>query len=220
MNDLLKKLNTLVQAGIHDLIGDERAAPSSGRRLRPAQLGKDIDGEIGFLRKRINEALDFEDQLKARVQTLEAEVQKWDEQADAAVASGDDATARYAIDQMTRAQQRVSMAESDLREHQLVTQELILRVNTLDAAVADARRAQANEPTADSPTQEPQAEHSSGQALADVLRGVRENITRTGEALAAKVEQTTLAQPETPADRQKIDDDLEARRARLSKPKS
>jgi hypothetical protein len=34
------------------------------------------------------------------------------------------------------------MAEADLREHQLVTQELIQRVNTLEAAVADARRAQ------------------------------------------------------------------------------
>src|SRR5215213_8718878 len=136
MSDLFKKLNILVKSSLNDLIGD----PGSTRRrpLTPAHLGKDIDREIAALRQRINEALDYEDGLKQRVQQLQDEVTRLDQQADGAVASGNDDNARYLVEQMQRAQQRLTMAEADLRDHRLVTQELITRVNTLDAAVADA----------------------------------------------------------------------------------
>jgi hypothetical protein len=55
---------------------------------------------------------------------------------------GDDGTARYLIEQMHRTEQRVTLAQADLREHQRATQELIQNVNVLDAAVAEARRQQ------------------------------------------------------------------------------
>lgn len=211
MADFFKKLNVLVKASVNELLGDERAIGGPRRKaLTPDRLGKDIDREIASLRQRINEALDYEDELQARVQTLRAEVSKWDEQADNAVARGDDEMARYDVEQMQRAQQHLAMAEADLRDHQAVTQELILRVNELDAAVADVRRAksQPDEPQASA---EP-LERSAGDVLSDVLREMREKINEMGDLIKAKDEPQAAD-----VDEQTVDDDLAQRRDRLSK---
>ncbi len=217
MADFFKKLNVLVKASVNDLLGDERAIGGARHKpLTPDKLGKDVDREIESLRQRINEALDYEDQLQARVQTLQAEVGKWDEQADSAVARNDSEMARYDIEQMQRAQQHLAMAEADLHDHQRVTQELILRVNELDAAVADARRAKSS--PEETQENEAPAERSTGAVLADVLREMREKINEMGDLIAAKDE---VQQPSSHAaddiDEQTVDDDLTQRRDRLSK---
>jgi phage shock protein A len=211
MADFFKKLNVLVKASVNELLGDERAIGGPRRKpLTPDRLGKDIDREIASLRQRINEALDYEDELQARVQTLRAEVSKWDEQADNAVARGDDEMARYDVGQMQRAQQHLAMAEADLRDHQAVTQELILRVNELDAAVADARRAKSQPDESQASAES--LERSAGDVLSDVLREMREKINEMGDLIKAKDE------PQAgDVDEQNVDDDLAQRRDRLSK---
>jgi phage shock protein A len=219
MNDLLKKLNVLVKAGINDVLGEVRSGELPRKALSSFQLGSDIDREVNMLRGRINDALAYEDELIARVAALQAEVQDWDVKADAAVAESREADGRYAIDQMHRAQQRTTIAEADLRDHQQVTQELISRVNMLESAVADARRAEAE---TQAENQQPQPEQtdtaSRGQALSDVLRDVRERINHMGDLIAAKDEINQTAAPESPVvETQVVDDDLEARRQRLSK---
>jgi len=222
MNDLLKKLNVLVKAGINDVLGEVRSGELPRKALSSFQLGSDIDREVSMLRGRINEALAYEDELQARVATLQAEVAEWDAKADAAVAAGNEADGRYAIDQMKRAQQRSAIAEADLHDHQQVTQELILRVNMLEAAVADARRAESEKQAETVPPPEAEGEQADpsgrGQVLSDVLRDVRERINRMGDLIAAKDELNPSAAPEpSPADDQAVADDLEARRQRLSK---
>lgn len=211
MDSLFKKLNTLVQATLHDVLGEQEG---SGETLNPARLGKDIDREVSLLRERINEALAFEDQLRERVRTLQTEVEKWDRQADAAVMAGDETAARHATEQMQRALQRLTMAESDLAEHQKVTQELILRVNMLDAAVADVQREQSK-----SGDKVPVVEVSisPGQALADMLKNIREKV---GQASApANVDENELIQEDQNqfVPDKTTEDDLEQRRQRLAK---
>ncbi len=204
MSDLFKKLNVLVKASLNDLASGQ----ASERRADSApKLGADYDRDVRTLRNRINEAITYEDQLKARVRQLEAEVGRWDSAADEAVARQDEVQARYAIEQVQRARQRLGIAANDLREHQLVTQELVTRVNTLEAALADARRAQGA-------SAQP-APESGG--LADVLKEARERMTALSDLLSARQEvaQTTAAPP-TP-DARTIDDDLAQRRQRLSK---
>lgn len=213
MNDLLKKLNVLVKASIHDVLGDEGATRRSP--INPAKLGKDIDREIAMLRERINQGLSYEDEIQAQVKKAEAEVASWDEKADTAVAAGDEANARYAIEQMQYAQRRVAMAEADLRDHQQVIQELILRVNTLEAAVADVRRAEQEKSAQEAPPEESQR----GAVLSDVLKDVRERVAHMGDLITAKDEVSAERVESQPADDAGIDDDLEARRQRLSKPK-
>lgn len=213
MNDLFKKLNTLVKSSIHDLLGDDPRQ----RSFEPGRLGKNIDQEIKVLRQRVNEAVAYEGKLQSRVGELQAEVVRWDRQADAAVAAEEDVDARYAITQMKLTQQRLEMAESDLRDHQRVTQELIQRVNTLEATVADARRAEA-ERTPQASESAPQGE--GGRGLADVLRDAREKIGKVGDLVAAKDEVTGSQPPVADAaeiEDDSVEDDLENRRQRLSK---
>ena len=232
MNDLFKKLNVLVRAGINDVLGEDHAVGQSRRKpLTPDKLGKNIDREITALRSRINDALSFETELQQRVQSLHDEVARYDQQADEAVSAGNDVVARRVIEQMQSAQQRLAMAEADLKEHQLVTQDLIQRVNMLEAAVADARRAQEVTQTAEAPPA-PQDETSATPAaqtlpsipsLADVLRDAQEKINQMGDLIQAKEETnapTPAEQAAQAADEQRVDDDLAARRERLSKPKS
>ena len=211
MADLFKKLNVLVKSSLSDLVGD---STSSRRRISPERLGGDIDHEVAALRKRINEAVDYESGLQARVRQLETEVASLDQQADDFVNARDDVNARYVIEQMKRAQQRLTMAQADLRDHRFVTQELIQRVNTLEAVVADARRAQDANAAETAP---PAAEPVPGRMLSDVLREAREKIASMGDVLASKDEISSSAAPAAPADEQAVDDDLERRRQRLSK---
>ncbi|MCB9453736.1 MAG: hypothetical protein H6672_20085 [Anaerolineaceae bacterium] len=219
MDDLFKKLNTLIKVSVADALGED-ILPGKPRRARldPHKLGKDVDREIDTLRTRINDALAYEDELRQQVNALEAEVARWDQQADSDVQAGNDANARYAVEQMQRAQQRLAMAQADLRDHQSVTQELIQRVNMLDAAVADARRAEAEAQPAPPPEN---AESKSGPVLSDVLRDAREKITQMGDLIASKSEvmtgETVGQQAADVADDQAVEDDLAARRQRLSK---
>jgi phage shock protein A len=224
MTDLFKKINTLVKSSLNELLGDDLAIGAPRRRaLAPRNLGKNIDREIDSLRQHINEAVSYETELQERVNKIHAEVAQWDAQADEAVSSGNDATARHAIEQMQRAQQRLAMAESDLREHQLVTQELIQRVNTLEAAVADARRAKQEElAEAQQQTESPTPNERSDmkpprRILSDILRDMREKIANMGDLIATREEVIAPVEPTT--DEDAIDDDLAERRQRLSKPK-
>ena len=204
MSDFFKKLNVLVKAGLNDLLGDERQ-----RAIAPDRLGQDVDREIESLRERINQALDFEDELQQRVQSLSSQVAELDQQADEAVNQGDEDTARRKVEDLQRTQQRLAMTEADLRDHQTVTQELISRVNQLEAAVADARRSKADNAPAES-----QAERSPTTVVSDVLRDMRGKINDMNDLLQAKGE----SQPtQETVDDQAVGDDLTARRDRLSK---
>ena len=218
MNDLFRKLNILVKSSLNDLIGE----PGTTRRrsLPPERLGREIDNEVAALRARINEAVAYEDQLQRRVAEIMDEVARLDAEADAAVEAKAEDRARYAVEQMKRAQQRLTMAENDLRDHRLVTQELIMRVNTLEAVVADARRAQANAAAAaEQQTEEPAP--LPGRLLSDVLKEARERVAQLGSVIEARDEQqSAAATPQADAPNpspQSVDDDLASRRQRLSK---
>jgi phage shock protein A len=207
MSDFIKKLNVLVRASLNDALQEVSQPRSIGW---PSQK---VDQEVSTLRQRINEALDYEDELVQRVQQLQAEAQRLDQEADDLVEQGRDDHARALVSDLNRAQQRLAMAESDLRQHRVVTQELITRVNELEAAVADMRRSQSQE-EAESP--EPESEDTlerAGQVISEVLKDMRDKIAEMSETVGS----TLPADVNDAVDEAKIEDDLEARRNRLSK---
>lgn len=218
MDDFFKKLNVLVRAGINDVLGDERSGRRAAGTLRPDKLGKDVDREIAALRERINQALDYEDELQARARALQAEAARWDEEVDSLIRQGKDDAARHAAEQLQYVRQRIAMAESDLREHQLVTQELILRVNELDAAVADARQREAAE-GGSAPAES--VSQAAGKLVADVLRDMREKVAEMGDLVSARAaapsSELTSTEAADDVDSQAVEDDLARRRDRLSK---
>lgn len=201
MSDLFKKLNVLIRSGLSDVVRSE------GKARTPIKLGKDLDREVNALRQRINDAVAHEDRLKEQLRALEAEIARRDREADDAVAAGREDAARSAIDSMRQAKRRYARVEADLQEHEIVTQDLIRRVNQLDAVVAEARR----------------AEQTSGQeaapltAMSDVLREARETITSLGERIATRNSEAPVTPPTAPADEGTVDDDLAERRQRLSR---
>jgi len=236
MNDLLKKLNVLVKASLNDKISGVTGSGDNTAR-RPSKTTAAMDDDIAGLWQRINEAVEYEDEIQARIRQFEDEAARWDSQADDAVTQGNDVNARYAIEQMKLAERRAELARSDLREHQQATQELIQRVNTLEAVVADAK-AQAEQAKAASAssetTQSESATSEDAQAntqanlripdLSNVLRDARDKITSLSETAAQRADQdlstsTTVSESpaETPQDKAAVDDDLERRRGRLSK---
>lgn len=214
MNDLLKKLNVLVRSSVNSPAHNEPRQQHETDR-RSAVLGKNLDREIAGLRERVNDAVRYEEELNARLRQLEDEAARWDLQADEAVTQGNEAGARYAIEHLRRAQQRAAMTQADLRAHQQATQELIQRVNTLDAVAADARRSQGEQES--SPSAESHAPLHVPD-LGNVLREAREKITALGEVAAAQRElQTAEPSAAEPEEDGAVDADLESRRQRLSK---
>ncbi|MCL4250458.1 MAG: hypothetical protein KJ065_20065 [Anaerolineae bacterium] len=199
MSDIFQKLNVLLRAGMRDLVGEDPLKLATIRDLlRSEQFGKDFEREVVALRQKINEAIDYEDMLTARVQEFQTEVERLDQQADRAVALGEEDRARTLLVQRERAVQRLTMAESDLREHRFVTQELIQRVNQLEAVVAEIPEAQ---PVSEQPVE------AGGNNLAAILRQAREQLVRESPRNSG----------ETP-DKSGTEADLEQRRRRLSKP--
>lgn len=203
MADLMGKLNTLVRSSVHGFLGGE-PSPRKQRGGNPptlARLGKDIDKEIAALRQQINKALDDEDRQEAEIKALQRQIADWDAQADQALAQGNEAVARHAVEQIQIQQRRLSMLEAELAQHRISTSELIHRVNELEALVSEARQSEQAAP--------PQADEED-ETLSARLRRAR-HLFETQEMEAVKNEAPALQVEELA-----VDDDLARRRARLS----
>lgn len=211
MDDLLKKLNVIVKATLNDVLtGDSRRSKLPGDDPAQSISTSDAEAQLVQLRTRIEETLAFEDELQRQIATLEAEAANWNEQADAAVSSGEDLTARRAVEQMQRVQERLNIARSDLAQHERVTQELIFHVNTLDAAVTTAKQNAAEQ--APSPT-------TLDAKLGVVLQDMRNKVAELRDQLTARAEVTEKpAETEEAPETKNVDDDLAKRRQRLAKP--
>jgi phage shock protein A len=190
MPNLIGKLNVLVRSSINNVLGDE-----SGRERRPS---KNIDRDTEALRQQINHALDDEDRQLKEIETLRQQIASWDQQADNALAKGDEATARHAIQQMQTQQRHLTMLEADLAQHRFSTSELIQRVNELETLVAQVR------------VQQPDAKEKTGEGLSDRLRQARQNVE---QHLSQPAQVDT---PPAKVDESIVEDDLARRRARLS----
>ena len=122
------------------------------------------------------------------------------EQADQALARGEEATARHIVREIQIERQHIAMLEADLTQHRHVSAELISRVNELEALVAEAQR---RERTATEQT------NDLSEALSARLGQIRQQLaTQKPEAAQPHI-------PPPPADAA-VEDDLARRRARLS----
>ncbi len=209
MDDLLKKLNVIVKATVNDMLtGDSRRSKLPGHEGNPSPAGKNAETQIAQFRQRIDETLKFEDELQKQIVALHSEIDDWNEQADEAVKIGDDAAARRAVEQVQRVQERLTIAQSDLTEHERITQELIFSVNTLEAAVTSAKTE-----AADQPEQTTLDERVSG-----VLQDMRDKALELRDQLASRSESDSSIPTENPISTATVEDDLDKRRKRLTKP--
>jgi|GEM_PF-2294414 len=136
MDDLLKKLNTLVSAQVNDL-----ASKLPGFERKP-----DVSRQVSDLRERVNTAMAHEEQLRNTVLSLRDEIAIVDGRVNEALQNGQEPIARGLLDQMQRLEKRLAFAEADLRQHQASAADLIGRVSALEAAVQTTQE-KANPPT-------------------------------------------------------------------------
>jgi hypothetical protein len=185
MPGLLDTLNTLVRASLNNI-------PTTGGRIAPERLGKDIDGEISALRKKIDEALNVEDGMQKRLDDMNRQITQYDQQADDSLQRNDESNARYSLQQMKRLQQQAAMMQSELEEHRRSTSDFIQRVNMLEAMVADARN-QKKQSAATDTQPGTDAEHAPGEVLSNLLREARERVEDT----LSQISPATSAVPPT-----------------------
>lgn len=143
MDDLLKKLNTLVAAQVNDLTAK---LPSLGGK-------PDVSRQIADLRERVNTAMAREEELRNTVLTLRDEIAKLDSQVNQAVQNGQEPIARALLEQMQRLEKRLGFAEADLRQHQAAAADLIGRVSAVEALVQNQKPT-----TTEAAPQNPQAQ--------------------------------------------------------------
>ena len=152
MAKLLSKFNTLLRARIEGFLEESLKLPGQldrGNLLSVDRLGGDIEAEIAALRRRIDEAITYEENIQDELDALHQTAMDWDVQADNALLENNEPAARHALEQMKRAEQRAAMLEADLNAHRRDTAEFMERVNVLEGLVAEAHRQQ--EMQADAP---------------------------------------------------------------------
>lgn len=209
MARLVDKFNVLLKSSVNNVLKDITTRRSDD--TPPPRPGKDADKNLARLRQQIDSALDQEDRTTAEIAEMTRQIAEWDRQADAALQSGDDNTARQLVRKIQRAQQRRAMLEADLDQHQRSTSELIRHVNEYEAVIAEARQQNASD------SQQAPVDNTDNdtESLSERLRKVRNNAT-DNHPPAPSIRVATPAENEERLDEQAIEDDLARRRNRLS----
>ncbi|MDX2078460.1 MAG: PspA/IM30 family protein [bacterium] len=223
MNDFFDKLNTLVRVKLSDLLGESKSTTHSDDKSSSQpiqQVAKDAEN----LRARVNDAIGYEDKLQAQIVDINKQLVTLNRQADDATEKGNEAMARYFIEKIQRLEDRLLILEKDLQEHQLLAQDLIQKVSTLEATIATIQEQKpATSPVADS-TETPK---NVADKFSELVSDAQKRINTLGDRIKARKETlqseidaplptSSVTSSNMPTDSD-IEDDLERRRNRLSK---
>ncbi len=153
MSSLFDKIATLVNAQVNELLGKNPTSPLARIRLNADDAEKNPRDSAGALRRRLDEAVDFEDVLQAKIHALMGEAADLDAQIDVSVRQGDEFGARRLQGQLNIKQQQLAIAESELRDHRALTRHLMQEMRNLEAALDERDRQMQGPPAAHQPSQ-------------------------------------------------------------------
>jgi phage shock protein A len=230
MSDLLKKLNTLARAKMHSAL--DSAIGSKGEKKIALHNAKQ---QVEKLHKQVEKATEFKEELEVRIAVLGKEAERMDTKADAAVQSGDDAEARRLLEQLERKQQQIAMTEADLERHKMSIQQMNREIIRLEEAldIALEQQAQAEQAAAAQPSAPSVPQKTPMDKLNAVMEQTQSKISELSDMVGSKKDETearmelsqedakvakATADAAEEAKKSKIEDDLAARRKRLSKP--
>ncbi len=140
MAGLFDKISILVNAQVNDLLGKNPRSPLARYRLNADESEKNPRRTALTLRQRLDEAVDYEDELQAKVDAIMQDALALDGQVDEMLRSGDEFGARRLQGQLNMKQQQLTIAESELHDHRLVTQHLMREMAALDSALDSRER--------------------------------------------------------------------------------
>lgn len=241
-DSFFNKLNTLVQAHINNVIDpfDEKTSKSRKKALSRQDIRGGLQQDVKVLRQRIDEALNYEGELQAKVDKLYSEISEWDEKANIAIKDGRENDARFALGRMQQAQRDLEMIEADLQEHRTITQELISQVNMLDSTIQAAENEASDDDDEDisipvstkTQSQNTPDVNEIGAQIVQQLDSTRQNLSNLISEYTSKVmgDDEAHEMPEVndpparsrptkhPVNRNKVEKDYSARLSRLAKP--
>lgn len=168
--------------------------------------------QVDKLRKQINSAVGYEEDIQKQIGALEAEIAGLNQQVDQAVQQGQDAVARHLISTLQRREQHLTLLHGDLETHQRMLNELILQVNQLDAVVSENVQRESSAPAAPT-SDELEARVNKFQQVIDESQS---RISQLGEKIKAQHADSSPIESEQPTEAE-VDDELEQRRNRLMK---
>ena len=142
MSDLFDKISTLINAQLNDFLGKNPRSPLSRIRLDADEAEENPQRSARSLRQRLDEAIDYEDELQARIDQRMREVVELDKLVDEMLGSGDEYSAQRLQGQLNMKQQQLTIAESELRDHRLMTQHLMQELGALELALDSQQRRQ------------------------------------------------------------------------------
>ncbi len=140
MSSLFDKIATLVNAHVNDLLGKNPTSPLARIRLNADEADKNPRNSAQALRRRLDEAVDFEDVLQDKIDALMQEAADLDAQIDLSLRQGDEFGARRLQGQLNSKQQQLNIAESELRDHRALSRHLMQEMRNLDAALDEHER--------------------------------------------------------------------------------
>ncbi len=188
MSSLLDKLSILLNAQVNELMGRNARSPLARIRLNAQETATNPRHSAGQLRARLEEAILYEDELQARIDELVGEALDLDEQVDAALGAGDTFGSRRLQTQLNLKQQQLSIAESELRDHQLMSRHLMQELVALEATLDENARLGTRIPV-DEPTE------SAGQTAKAIARDAAAKFTETLDALDSRLPNPQAAGP-------------------------
>ena len=143
MSSLFDKITTLVNAQVNDFLGRNPKSPLARIQLNAAEAEKNPRPSVQALRQRLEEAIAYEDELEAKIETLMRAALDLDQQVDRWLHSGDELAARRLQVQLNMKQRQLTIAESELRDHRVLTQRLMQEMTALEMALdSQDRRAE------------------------------------------------------------------------------
>lgn len=188
MSSLLDKLSVLLNAQVNELMGRNPRSPLARIRLNAQETATNPRQPAGQLRARLEEALAYEDELQARIDDLVGEALDLDGQVDAALGAGDTIGSRRLQTQLNLKQQQLSIAESELRDHQLMTRHLMQELVALEATLDEHARPGTHIPV-DEPTE------SAGQTAKAIAHDAAAKFHETLDALDSRLPNPQAAKP-------------------------
>lgn len=203
MTNLMQKLSVLVKATLNDTSGVDHSAPGSSGDVR-TRLRRDLPE----LQRRLDDALDYERMLARRIETLEVEIAEMRAEQQTATRDRLHDRARVVSDAIRRAENRLVMTRSDLREHKASALQLEAAVFELEQILEQ----QGEEPASASRAT------AAMDTLSDFLRRARERFSPSADVREQASDAAQAPPQPPPASREDPpDDDMAQRLSRLSK---
>jgi phage shock protein A len=131
---ILGRLSTLIKSNVNDVI-DSMQDP--GKEID--QMVRDMEDSAREARTEVARCMAEEKRLQKRIETIDVQIQTWEDRAGAAVRAGDDNLAKEALRQKASVEAEKTETKKSLQEQAVYVDQLAAGLKALEARVKDVK---------------------------------------------------------------------------------